>query len=254
MPIGLKPHTHEERKAVIEQLVPQIRERFGDNLIALAATASYARNDDGKYSDLEMTAFLKVIPEGHHGVGIMHDGMLIELMWTTREQYIEEVKQASEEFFLAGSDVMVPIINESFINELNQIKPTLSATELSEYARKYWSEVQESTSKVLKAIERNDHDAMPLVYWDMVRHSLIVLTFLNARPFTTFATFIAEAREFPKKPSTFEQFIEPLNKGFGNLSELEPTVIKTFEELEQLLLQTGANPYKSELILFSQGA
>jgi kanamycin nucleotidyltransferase len=251
MPTGLKPHTHEERKKVIDQLLPQIKEKFGDNLIALAATASYARNDDGKYSDLELTAFLKSMPEGRHGVGIIHDGMLIELMWTTREKYLEEVKQVSEEFFLAGSDVMVPVVNESFIDELNQIKPTYSESELARHAKNYWSEVQESTSKVLKAIERNDHDAMPLVYWDMVRHSLILLTFLNAKPFTTFATFISEARQFPKKPSTFEQFIEPLNKGFGNLSVLEPTVLKTFGELEQLLLQTGQDPYKTELKLFS---
>lgn len=251
MPIGLKPHTHEEREKIAERLLPQIQEKFGDNLIALAATASFARNDDGKYSDLELTAFLKTVPEGKHGVGIIHDGMLIEVMWTTRDEYIEEVKNASEEFYLAGSDVMVPIFNEPFINELNQIKPTFSESALAEHARRYFPEVQESTSKVLKAIERNDRDGMPLVYWDMVRHSLTLLTFLNARPFTTFATFVSEARTFAKKPSTFEKLIEPLDKGFGELSELEPMVIKTFEELEQFLLQTGQNPYKDMLELFS---
>lgn len=250
MSIGLKPHTHEERTRVIEQLVPQIEEKFGNNLIALAATASYARNDDGKYSDLELTAFLKTIPEGRHGVGIIHDGMFIELMWTTKEDYIKEVKNASGEFFLAGSDVMVPIINEPFIEELNRLKPNFPKAELAEYARKYWSEVQESTSKVLKAIERNDRDAMPLVYWDMVRHSLIILAFLNAQPFTTFATFIPEARQFSKKPSTFEDLVEPLDKGFGNLAGMESMVSKTFEELESLMLETGQNPYRDELKLF----
>ena len=84
---GLKKHSHQDRERVIRELVPLIKKKFGDNLIALAADASYARGEDFDYSDLELFAFVKEMPEGKdmEGMSRIRDGMLIELIWTTRE-------------------------------------------------------------------------------------------------------------------------------------------------------------------------
>lgn len=42
---GLKKYTHRDRQKIVEKLIPQIRQKFGDNLIALAAQGSFARSD-----------------------------------------------------------------------------------------------------------------------------------------------------------------------------------------------------------------
>ena len=74
---------------MLERVASQARAHFGDNLIALASTGSFARGDDGAYSDLEATAFLTEMPPGKRGVGRIVDGLLIELIWTTRQAWLD---------------------------------------------------------------------------------------------------------------------------------------------------------------------
>jgi hypothetical protein len=251
---GLKPHTHEKRAEVIEILIPQIKKRFSNNLVALASSASFARNDDGRYSDLELTAFLKKLTakEKGKGISVIHDGMLIELTWTTKEKYLEEVKKVNLNWYLSGSDVMKPLINEKFINELSNLLQNSSNEEYISTVEAFWPEVQESTSKVLKAIERDDLDALCLVYWDMVKNILIVHSFLNHRPYTTFAKMISESRSFSKKIKNLQLLLNPMKTGFGELTELEKLVLKTFSQIESLALRSGAKLYSKKLKLFSK--
>ena len=72
-------------------MAPLVKKRFGENLIALAACGSYARNEDCDYSDLELVAFVKKMPRGKKvgGFAKLYDGMLIELTWSTRETYLK---------------------------------------------------------------------------------------------------------------------------------------------------------------------
>ena len=90
-PKGIKPHTHAERTAMIEQLIPLWQQKFGDNLLGIAACASYGRGEDQLYSDLEMELFVKQLPEGEpaHYQRVV-DGMLIEVLYRTPEQYLLE--------------------------------------------------------------------------------------------------------------------------------------------------------------------
>lgn len=62
--IGLKRHTHEGRQKVIEQILPTIEKLLGDNLLAVAAQASYARKEDTDFSDLELVIFVREKIEG----------------------------------------------------------------------------------------------------------------------------------------------------------------------------------------------
>ena len=68
---GLKKHSHRDREKIIEEIIPLIKNKFGSNLIALAAQASYARGEDCPYSDLELIAFLKEMPGGSKEIGAM---------------------------------------------------------------------------------------------------------------------------------------------------------------------------------------
>ena len=116
---GLKKYTHQDRQRIVEEILPQIREKFGDNLIALAAQGSFARNEDFDYSDLELIAFVKKMPEDRWGgIGKIVDGLLIELIWTTRENYIALTLDVTKDWYISASDKLQPIINAEFINEL----------------------------------------------------------------------------------------------------------------------------------------
>jgi hypothetical protein len=252
---GLKKHSHADRQGVVERLTPIIQERFGENLVALASQASFARGDDANYSDLELIVFLKKTPDGQPwgGVGHIIDGLLVELLWTTRDQYLKDIKKKpTKDWYLAGSDVLCPILNEEFIREVSEHPIEVTEQDTLALLNDHWSEVQESTSKVLKAIAAKDASGLPLVYGDMIRHVLIALSLLNRRPYSTYARQVDEALSFSVKPSRLYELVGPLKTGFGSIPNLEEVVMTNFEELEQLLYEKGVEPYDESLDAFGR--
>ncbi len=234
---GLKKQSHEDRRRVIEEMIPLVQEKFGENLIALAVTASYARNEDFDYSDLELTAFVKEMPDGKKwdGIGKIRDGLLVELVWMTKETYLERTREVTHDWYLAGSDTLQPLINESFISELNSYKVKDLRQKCLAQAAKQWHQVQEATAKVLNAISANNREGIPLLLFDMLRHLLINLSFLNQTPFITFSKFISQARTFEIKPAGFDSLIDIAVQGtYQDLQMLEKTVSGVFGEFEAI--------------------
>lgn len=74
---GLKAYTHADRQQVIDELLPLIQRKFGANLVAVAASASFARGEDAVYSDLELIVFVEQLPADvqRGGMGRIRDGM-----------------------------------------------------------------------------------------------------------------------------------------------------------------------------------
>jgi hypothetical protein len=247
---GLKKHSHDDRRRVIEEIVPLIRKKFGENLVALAATASYARNEDSDYSDLELTAFVETMPEGQRwgGVGKIRDGLLVELVWTTGEIYLEDTREVTRDWYLAGSDALLPIINDEFIGELNNYKVENLRQKCLGRAAKNWHEVQEATAKVLNATSAGDREGIPLLVFDMLRHMLIVLSFLNQTPYVTFARFISQARGFEVKPANFDLLTDTVIGGtYQDLRALEGEVVNVFSQFEAIFEQLGVELYDSDI-------
>ena len=235
---------------MIEELVPLVRRKFGDNLVALAATASYARNEDADYSDLELTAFVKSMPEGSRwgGIGKIRDGLLVELIWTTGEIYLEDTREVTANWYLAGSDTLQPVINEEFIAELNAYRvPNLKQKCLVQAAKR-WHEVQEATSKVLNAVAAGNREALTLLAPDMLRQMLIALSFLNQTPYVTFAKYIAQARAFELKPADLEGLIGLVSGcAYQDLRALEEGIVKVFTQFEALYEGLGVELYDEDI-------
>ena len=243
---GLKKHSHRDRQRVVEEMLPLIQKRFGENLIAVAAQASYARDEDVDYSDLELIAFVRKMPEGKRweGMGRIRDGLLVELVWTTREAYLEDVREVTANWYIAGSDTLLPVINDQFIEELNNYKVSDLEHKCLARATKHWHEVQESTAKVLNAIVTNNREAVPLLVFDMLRHMLIVLSFVNQSPYITFARFISQARTFEVKPAGFEELIDIVVRGvYEDLQVLEEAVVNVFSQFETIFEERDIDLY-----------
>ncbi len=243
---GIKQHTHQDREKVVNEMVPVIKEYFGDNLVALAAQASYARGDDADYSDLELIAFLKKMPEGKdtQGMSRIRDGMLIELTWMTREAYVTQIKDVNEEWYISGSDVLQPLINEEFIMELNNYMIENLKEKCLKQAERHWPEVQESTTKLLNAIEQENRQGIPMLVFYMLKDILISIAFLNMKPFTTLAKYIPETRTFEHKPTKFNELIDMIVKGeYQDLGKLKELTISVFEELEIIYEGLGCRLY-----------
>jgi len=235
---------------VLEEFVPLVRRKFGENLVALAATASYARGEDSDYSDLELTAFVKAMPEGRRwgGVSKIRDGLLIELIWTTREIYLADTREVTGNWYLAGSDTLLPVINDEFIDELNGYAVENLREKCLTRAAKHWHEVQEATAKVLNAALAGNRDGVPLLVGDMLRHMLIVASFLNQTPYVTFSRFISQARDFEIKPAGLDVLFDTVVQGtYQDLRALEKNVVSVFSQFESIFAELGIELYDADL-------
>ena len=190
---GIKKYTHAERQKVIEEMIPLIKKKFGDNLLGLASLASFARGDDADYSDLELVAYLKKMPEGNEpkGMSKIRDGLLVELEWTTKEDEIKKTHEVTGDWYIAGSDVQKAIINEDLIKKINDFAPENLEAKCLAQAVGLWNAVQEATCKVLNAITQRNGEGISILLFDMFLQMLKILAFLNHTPYVTFSSLIA---------------------------------------------------------------
>jgi len=242
---GLKKYSHKDRGKVIKEMVPLIKKKFGKNLVALAAQASYARYEDFDYSDLELIAFVEKMPKNKKwgGMGKIRDGLLVELVWTTKENYLKE-RDVTKDWYIAGSDVLLPLINDKFINDLKKYKVENLKKKCLNRAADRWHEAQESTAKVLNAINKKNKEGMPLLAIDMFFRMLVVLSFLNQIPYVTHSKFVSQAKKFKIKPKSFNELIEIMVHGkYQDLARLKKVATKVFSEFEKIFENLGFDLY-----------
>lgn len=247
---GIKKHTHKDREKVIRDMVPLIKKKFGDNLIALAACCSYARNEDADYSDLELTAFVKTMPgdKPQDGLAKLHDGMLIELVWMTRETYLKTIRDVNEFWHYSGSDRLLPIINEEFIAELNSYRPADLKQKCLDQAVGCLTEVQEAVTKVLNAVTQENREGMPLLFFEMINQMLRTLSFLNQEPYITASRMIEQAREFRLQPKSMARLLDmAVEGGYHDLAALHRVTVSVFEEFEAIFEQLGLPLYDDDI-------
>ena len=247
---GLKKYSHKDREKVIREMVPLIERKFGKNLVALAAQASYARHEDFDYSDLELIAFVEKMPRGKKvgAMGKIRDGLMVELAWMTKETYIEETLEVTENWYIAGSDKLFPIINERFIESLSQYTPRNLEEKCLSHAASHWYEVQESTAKVLNAISKRNKVGISLLVLDMYLRMLIILSFLNQTPYKTFSEFISQSRKFKNKPEHFDELTRIIVDGeYQDLPNLKQAVVNVFTEFEAIFDELGFDLYDHDV-------
>jgi len=246
---GLKRHSREDRRNLVHRMIPLIRKRFGDNLIGLAYDGSMARDEDADYSDIELIAYLKkpVDEKSPKAMVKIYDGMLIEFEWLTLSDEIKKVREVTADWYIAGSDFQKAIINGQLIDEINQYEAPDLEKKCRDRAAVKWYEVQESTGKLLNAIDRENSEGVPLLFFDMCLHMLIVLAFINVKPYTTFSGFIAQARKLPIKPASFNKLLDILCAGkYIDLPILKNIVVAVFEEFEAIFENLGYDLYYND--------
>lgn len=241
----IKRHTHQQRIEVANKLIPAIKKRFGKNLVAIAVRGSTAKQTEGPYSDLEMFVFIKKMPENqkYKGYGKLRkiiDGLLIELIWVTKENYILEVKDISGAWFGSGADYLLPLVHGNRIKSLNAYLPKNKEKKCFDQAAILWDHLQEAATKVLNAAATKNSTGMPLVMSDLFSNMLKMVAFMNATPYSTFAQLINESRRMKYRPRDFEKLTKLIIRGeYTEFSNITKFVFSIMTEFEEVLLGKG---------------
>ena len=250
-PAGLRPHTHEERIMAARDLVPLLRRRFGDGLRAVALSGSVARGDDRAFSDLELVVFVRDPPPPGEDAYLQRvvDGMLVEAEYVTEEAYLARARTLGEAWYLAASDRLVPLDNPDLVERIARRAGAVRhpREHFLLRASRRMLEVQEALGKTLSAIDAGDRQAIGLLLWDAVHHTLVMLAFLNERPFTTFARFIPEARTFARQPPRYGELLDRVVEGDWHGPGLRELLLEVFAGLEELFAAEGMALYDADL-------
>lgn len=233
---GIKPHTHKDREKVLLGVVPLLKDHFRDNFIALAIDGSYARNEDTDFSDLEIIVFVNEIAnDKNYNLWKIINGLLVEVVVETKEGYIKKYLDVSDVWYASGASRLLPVINEKFIDDINNYRPEDVTSKCLKQVKNKWNRFQEITAKLLNNIDQNNKGGVPIIFSDLVKELLIVLSYLNETPYVTLGKYITQAKEFSLKPEGFDALTDIFIRGtYQDTNYLKAIVTKVFTNLEKI--------------------
>ncbi len=231
-----------------------LQKELGRNLVAIAADGSYARNEDGSYSDLEFMVFVKSNKGLPFGFSKIFDGMLVEGLFVTEQQYHKMVHEPNKDWYIAGSDRLMAIKNPRFIQKLEAYRTKNLPQKCDRLAVDMFNEVQETFGKLLNAIEKGNHENLYPILSDAVMSTLRLMAFINRKPYKSLNSMISEAKRLEKKPKGFDELIGLLQRGaYTDLRKLSKYSKKLFGGIEELMKSKyGDNFYDSDLSMIKQ--
>jgi len=230
----LKKHTHAQRTELLRTVVlPMLRKELGNNLIAIAADGSYARDEDTGYSDLELMIFVKDNAELPRGFSKIYDGMLVEGLFITEHEYHKTVHEPNKDWYIAGSDTLLPVMNRSFVRRLQKYQTKNLAQKCDNIAREMLYELQESFGKLFTAIDTRNRENLFPILSDAVMVVLKLLAYINRKPYASLNSFMSEARKFKHKPRGLDEFLRLIIEGeYKNMKTLEKSAKKLYTAIE----------------------
>lgn len=247
-----RTHTRADRARIVDRLVEMHRRALGANLLGLAVQGSYAREEDREYSDLELIAFLKELPADEPRLDgeQIFDGMMVDLVWTTEDEYIASVKEVTDVWYIAGSDYLAPLVNSALIERINRVQPDDLQARCLEQAVRRWPALYEATTKVLNTVEREDAPDLGRLFFSVLDHVLVELAFLNATPYISNSSTLEEALRLPKQPASMPELAAVAVEGaYTDRERVAKVVVAVLSELEALLTAEGAMLDVQELTL-----
>ena len=245
---GIKKYTHKEREKVLFEMVPLIKQKFGKNLLAIAARGSFARKTEGPYSDLELFAFLKEMPRGQKKLSYakMHkirNGLSVELIWITEKTYLNEVKEVTSSWFGVGSEKLLAVYNKPFVDKLSKYKVKEVKKKTTDQAFTLWPSIFFTSSKVLEIANKKDHKKIALALYHMFENMLNLLAFTNQTPYTSSSKKILESKKFKIKPKDFPKLtVLIINGNFRKYSEIKKLVSSVVEDIKNYFKKAGYEP------------
>jgi predicted nucleotidyltransferase len=234
--IGLKKHTHAERTEILRKIIaPMLRRELGKKLIAIAADGSYARHEDQSYSDLELMIIVKRNSHLPRGFAKIHDGLLVEGLFVTEQEYHKMINEPNKDWYIAGSDKLIPITNRRFIAKLQKYRTKNFGQKCDRFAIDMLNEIQEAFGKLFNTIEAKNRANLFPILADAVMAVFRLMAFINRKSYTSLNSMVSEAKIYETKPDGFTEFMKIVGRGdYNNLRKLEECAWRLFTGIERI--------------------
>ena len=148
-------------------------------------------------------------------------------------KYYKMIREPNPQWYLAGSDILMPVLNKKFFRKLENYRVNDSKEKCATLAQGSLHEVQEAFGKLFTAIDSRNRQNLFVILSDVVLSVLKMLAFINHQPYTSSRRFITEVRKFNKKPAGLDEFFKLVTSArYPNLKNLEKHAVKLFKGIE----------------------
>ena len=115
-------------------------------------------------------------------------------------------------------------------------------------AQKFKCETQEHHGKLFNAIISKNRDAIPLLFFETLKNTLEVLSFLNETPFVTYSKCVLTAKKFKVKPDALDELLKISRRGnYQDLEKLSKVCAKVFNGMNKLFEERGFELYDDNI-------
>ena len=246
---GPQPLSRAARRAILDDLVSQLRAHYGRSLLALGVYGSIARGEDGPFSDIELFAVL--------------DGRDIDdsLEWSNGP-WKAEIDLYSQDVLLAwaatvegdwavshGSLLGVQPIHDpgGFFERLRQaVLSQPGEVFRTAQAELIVGEIYEMVGKIRNALAQDNPAPLALFASHLAEYGACLVGLENRRTFTTSARMFADALALPGAPQGFAVVCELVMSGrldqpaeIGSLADTFWEGIEAWAAARQLPIHTS---------------
>lgn len=228
---------HKERLEVAGMLAKKAVEKYGNNILFVGLYGSVARNEDKKFSDIEMFAVTKQ-KKKYPYVSFVYKGIPVYLEFLSKKEILKRIKNVDVSWSAEVGKFLEPLKiygSEKTVKEFREVVSKLPNGKFKEALYHSFLDMVERFNRL-----RNDYEDRNLV---MIREAAdwfvwtvnMTVGLLNRRWYLRngIKRWI-EAREFETKPRKYESLIAKLNEG-KPVEEIFGATQELFEECRQLV-------------------
>jgi predicted nucleotidyltransferase len=248
-PRSIRPHSREQRAALLPAVVRRLEARFGHHLVAVAVGGSHARGDDGPYSDLDIVAIVAGDAPAAREPGTVEivDGLMIDIPYWTLDDLVRPLVEPRSDwcFKAAGrlTAVTNPLVVERVSGEMASLVERartpgdpLHARLVALAAERLDYEVPEHVSKLLNACQPGSPNWSRSLLLPRALHEVLVTVALrNAHPYPDLQAMVEHAPSLAVGPAGLSELCDLVTRGDPPPDRLAAAFLTVVGQLESLL-------------------
>ncbi len=244
---------HKMRIEIAKRLKKKILRRYGDNVLGIAIYGSVAKNEDCRYSDLEMYVVTKRKLEERER-RYVYRGMPVEISYIPEREMLRRARQVTPDWPLVTDfyrSYLVLYEKDAWFTKLQRAALSQNSEDFKESIKKSLIWLNELIGKIKNAYFQGQasHYSMKsdptnfLFSWltsFLGWESIMFLGLVNQRYYKSERYFFKTVFEFPLLPRDYRSLLEIVFQfSTTDREEIYQAALRLFEEMNRLGLEQG---------------
>jgi predicted nucleotidyltransferase len=233
---------HKTRIAIAERLKQKILRRYGDNVLGIAIYGSVAKNEDHRYSDLEMYVITKRKLEKRES-RYVYRGMPVEISYIPEREMLRRARRVSPDWPLVHDFYCSYLIlheKDAWFTKLERAVLAQDPEGFKKSIKKSLVWLNELVGKIKSAYFHDDHFLFSWLTSFLGWESILFMGLVNQRYYKSERYFFKTVFEFPLLPRDYRSLLEMVFRiSTTDRKEIYQAALTLFEEMNRLGHEKG---------------